>query len=217
MEVLATAGIELERYDRLNASWVRPRYGVPSDVPLVITVGRLAREKRFDVLLTAFAEAARDNAARLLVVGGGPQAADLRHAAAQLGLAGRVIFTGPLEHDRVLDCYAAAEVFAFASPTETQGLVVVEAMAAGLPVAAVSGGGVAEVVSDGVTGLLVPPETGALASAIHRFLHDEPLRRRCAQAGREAARAYAIGEVVQRLVTLYRQTATIVPVVAAPD
>ncbi len=217
VEVLATAGFELERFDRLDPSWVRPRFNIPPDVPLVITVGRLAPEKRFDILLAAFAEAARATPARLLVVGGGPEAKELRAVTAHLGLASQVVFSGPLEHERVLDCYAAADLFAFASATETQGLVVVEAMAAGLPVAAVRAGGVAEVVGDGETGLLAESDVHALASVIRRLLDDAVLRRRLAHQGRAAARAYAIDELTNRLVRLYRDVAANVPVIAAPD
>jgi glycosyltransferase involved in cell wall biosynthesis len=217
IEVLPTAGFELARFDRLDPSWVRPRFGIPSGAPLVITVGRLAPEKRFDVLLAAFADAARDGAAHLLVVGGGPEEPALRHLAGRLGVGSRVVFTGPLDHDRVLDCYAAADLFAFASPTETQGLVVIEAMAAGLPVAAVGAGGVAEAIGDGDAGLLVDPDPAALAAAIRRLLHDEPLRRRLSARGREVARAYAIDVLTHRLVALYRDVSADGPPVAAPD
>jgi 1,2-diacylglycerol 3-alpha-glucosyltransferase len=217
VEVLPTAGLELARYARLDPAWVRPRYGIPARAPLVITVGRLAREKRFDVLLEAFAAAARAGPPRLLVVGGGPQEGELRQIAGALEIAGQVVFSGPLAHDRVLDCYAAADLFAFASPTETQGLVVVEAMAAGLPVVAVGQGGVAEVVRNGETGLLVEAEAGRLGAAIRRLLDDAVLRRRCAAAAREAARAYAIDEIVHRLVSLYRHVSTDAPTIAAPE
>lgn len=217
VEVLPTAGIDLESFDSLDPSWVRGRFGVPSDAPLVITVGRLAREKRFDVLLEAFARAARGGPARLLVVGGGPQQAELEAMAAGLGVGGQVVFTGPLENARVLDCYAAADLFAFASPTETQGMVVVEAMAAGLPVAAVGAGGVAEVVRDGQTGVLTAAEAPALAEGIRRLLENPALRAQYAAAGRQAAREYGIGELVQRLIDLYRQLAVDTAVIAAPE
>lgn len=222
VEVLPTAGFELARFDRLDPAWVRPRYGVPPGAPLVITVGRLAPEKRFDVVLTAFAEAAAPargypGPAWLLVVGGGSEADALTALAGHLGIAAQVAFTGPLDHDRVLECYAASDVFAFASPTETQGLVIVEAMAAGLPVAAVGAGGVAEVLGSGEGGLLVDLDAHALAVAIRRLLHDERLRHDLAQHGRRAARAYAIEALTHRLVGLYRQMAVDMPVVAAPD
>jgi glycosyltransferase involved in cell wall biosynthesis len=217
IEVLATAGLELDRYNRLDPSWVRITYGIPSDAPLVITVGRLAREKRFDVLLAAFAEAARGTSARLLVVGGGPQEAELQTIAGQLGVRAQVVFSGALPHARVLECYAAADLFAFASPTETQGLVVVEAMAAGLPVIAVRAGGVAEVVYDGETGRLVPLDAHALAEAIRHALGDAEFRRACGAAGRSAAHAYAIETIVERLVMLYQRVSMQAPVVAAPD
>jgi glycosyltransferase involved in cell wall biosynthesis len=184
---------------------------------MLLTVGRLAREKRFDVLLAAFASAARGGPERLLIVGGGSEAVELRAIASGLGIATQVAFAGPLEHDRVLDCYAAADLFAFASPTETQGMVVVEAMAAGLPVVAVGAGGVAEVVTDGVTGLLTAQDADALAGAMRRMLDDPELRGRCAAAGRQAARDYAIEELVHRLVGLYDQVAQDAAPVAAPD
>jgi glycosyltransferase involved in cell wall biosynthesis len=217
IEVLATAGLELERYARLDPSWVRVTYGIPTDAPLVITVGRLAREKRFDVLLAAFAEAALGGPARLLVVGGGPQEAELQAIAGRLGVREQVVFSGPLPHARVLECYAAADLFAFASPTETQGLVVVEAMAAGLPVIAVRAGGVAEVVRDGETGRLVALNARALAGAIRHALEDPDFRRRCGDSGRRAAHAYAIDAIVHRLVTLYQRVSMLPSVVAAPD
>ncbi len=217
VEVVPTAGFDLERFTRLDPSWVRPRFGIPPGAPLVITVGRLAREKRFDVLLSAFSMAAGGTPARLLVVGGGPQAEGLRRAAADRGVGGQVIFAGPLDHDRVLDCYAAADLFAFSSPTETQGLVVVEAMAAGLAVAAVGAGGVSEVVSDGETGLLTGLDAGALGAAIGRLLGDQELRGRLSAAGRAAARAYAIETIARQLVELYQQAAVVAPVIAAPD
>ena len=217
IEVLPTAGFELNRFDRLDPSWVRRQYGIPSDAPLVITVGRLAPEKRFDVVLGAFADVARQRPARLLVVGGGPEAKELRALAGRLRLSAQVVFSGPLEHDRVLDCYAAADAFAFASPTETQGLVIVEAMAAGLPVAAVGAGGVAEVVGHGETGLLVDLDPRALGAAIWRLLDDPGLRARLSERGRSAARAYAIEVLTDRLVRLYRNVAADAPIVAAPD
>ncbi|MDR7418010.1 MAG: glycosyltransferase [Armatimonadota bacterium] len=217
IEVLPTAGLDLAKFGRLDPSWVRRRYAIPSGAPLLITVGRLAREKRFDMLLAAFAKASRGRAERLLVVGGGPEAKELREMAVQFGVAQQVSFTGPLEHDRVLDCYAAADIFAFASPTETQGMVVVEAMAAGLPVVAVGAGGVAEAVRDGQTGLLTLADADALASAMRRMLDDTALRARCAAAGREAARAYAIEALVHKLVGLYREVAHTSATVAAPD
>lgn len=215
--VLPTAGIELARFAAPNPSWVRPTFGVPADAPLLITVGRLGREKRFELLLFAFAHAARGGPERLLVVGGGPQADELRRVTEGLHIASQVIFTGPLEHSRVLDCYAAADVFVFASPTETQGLVVVEAMAAGLPVVAVGAGGVAEAVVAGETGLLTDLDPSALGAAIRRMLDDPWLRRRCGETGRRVAQAYAIEEIVHRLVELYQHVARNAAVNVAPD
>jgi glycosyltransferase involved in cell wall biosynthesis len=132
-------------------------------------VGRLAREKNLHYLARAvipWLEA--DAGRRFLLVGDGPESPELRERFARAGLEDRVLMTGKLTGSNLCDAYAAMDAFAFASLTETQGMVIAEAMAAGLPVFALDGPGVRDVVADGVNGRLVDPDAGpaALAAAL---------------------------------------------------
>lgn len=114
---------------------VRARLGARSDDALVLVVGRLGREKNIEFALAAFARA-NDSRARLAIVGDGPHRVALEREAARLGIASRTTFVRELVRSELPDVYASADVLAFASRSETQGLVLVEALAAGTPIVA---------------------------------------------------------------------------------
>lgn len=153
---------------------------------LVLHVGRLAVEKDV-VTLVAACQAARDrlgDAAAFCIAGDGPRAAEVRAA---LPFARHAGF---LDRDTVADLYADADVFLFPSPTETCGLVALEALASGVPVVGARAGGIPENLREGLTGFLVTPgDALGFAAAITRLV-DDPMQRR---AMREAARAFAVG------------------------
>lgn len=154
----------------------------PSGVRL-LAVGRLSRYKGFDVLLAALA---RTVDASLLLVGAGECERELRAQALALGLQERVGFAGALDDDRLAAAYASADAFVLPSLDrgEAFGLVLLEAMRAGLPVvaSAVPGSGIGFVVDEGASGLLVPPgDAVALADALAR-LGDPGLRTRLGEA-----------------------------------
>jgi glycosyltransferase involved in cell wall biosynthesis len=158
----------------------------PGDGIRVLAVGRLSRYKGFDVLLDALAQS-RD--ARLLLVGDGECADELRARSTRLGIDARVRFAGNVDDAALLAAYASADAFVLPSLNrgEAFGLVLLEAMRAGRPViaSAIAGSGIGDVVADGETGLLVPPgDVAGLADAIAR-LDDASLRGRLGAAGRE--------------------------------
>ncbi|MGH8172196.1 MAG: glycosyltransferase [Rhodanobacteraceae bacterium] len=175
----------------------------------LLAVGRLSHYKGFDVLIDALAKA-RD--ARLVLVGDGESNAMLRARALERGIESRMHFTGALGETELLAAYAAADAFVLPSLNrgEAFGLVLLEAMRSGLPViaSAIPGSGVGEVVVDGETGVLVPPnDRDALASAIARF-DDAPLRTRLGNAGRERwAERFTLERSAQRVLALYRELA----------
>jgi glycosyltransferase involved in cell wall biosynthesis len=163
----------------------------------------LAREKSIELVLEAFAALHGTHEAVLMIIGGGPEEEALRGRVRALGLASDVVFTGQLPHPRALDCMAAADVFLYASQTETQGLVVVEAMALGLPVVAVRAGGIPDAVRDGETGYLTAPDAAALAARV-RLLLDEPARAQAmGRRGREVSAAFHMPVIAGCLSTLY--------------
>jgi glycosyltransferase involved in cell wall biosynthesis len=175
----------LFRPDRPRREAVRAALGFGADDVVVGHVSRIAVEKNVGYLGEALALAVeRRPKVRLLIVGDGPARPELE---ARLGPGARLV--GYKWGDELADHYAAADVFAFASRTETFGNVVLEAMASGLPVVALRAGGPGEFVQDGETGLLIDPEAppSEFADAVVRLADDLDLRRRMAAAARDFA------------------------------
>lgn len=172
----------------------------------LLAVGRLSRYKGFDVLIEALAQV---EGAGLLLVGSGECRRELEAQVAARGLGDRVRFAGELDDDALASAYAAADAFALPSLDrgEAFGLVLLEAMRAGLPVAAsaIPGSGVGEVVVDGGTGLWVAPgDVSGLASALRR-LGDAGLRARLGAAGRARWReAFTLEKSLHAMRALYR-------------
>jgi len=154
---------------------------------VILSVARQYRRKDTRTLLEAFSRVrGRHPAAALRIVGGGPELPALRARAAELGLGAAVTFLGELPDDEAVRReYLAADVFCLPSLQEGFGIVLLEAMAAGLPIVATRAAAIPEVVPDGEAGLLVPPsDPEALAEALDRLLSDPDLRRRLGEAGR---------------------------------
>jgi glycosyltransferase involved in cell wall biosynthesis len=181
-------GVDLVRFRPGDREAARRSLGVGQGEPLVLYVGRLDREKSVDRVLGAFERVASTiPAARLVLVGQGTEAERLRRTAASLPVAERIRFLGLRPHDSLAECYQAADVFLFASETETQGLVLAEAAACGLPAVAVDAPGCDEVVRDGDTGILTKRDPAALAEAVIGLLLDPERRRAMARRAREVA------------------------------
>jgi glycosyltransferase involved in cell wall biosynthesis len=176
-------GVDLEHFRPGDRVAARRELGLPEGDPVLLYVGRLDREKSVERVLLAFDRAASTvPRARLLLVGHGKEAGRLQRLAGSLTAADRVAFLGVWAHDRLPVCYQAADLFVFASETETQGLVLAEAAACALPAVAVNASGCDEVVRDGETGLLTKADPTALAEAVIGLLLDG--ERRAAMAGR---------------------------------
>jgi glycosyltransferase involved in cell wall biosynthesis len=198
-------GIDLTRFRPGGREAARRSLGVGADEPLVLYVGRLDREKSVDRVLSAFERIASTiSAARLVLVGQGTEAERLRRTAASLPVADRIRFLGLRPHDSLAECYQAADVFLFASETETQGLVLAEAAACGLPAVAVNAAGCNEVVRDGDTGILTKGDPSALAEAAIGLLLDPERRRAMARRAREMAeRLFDVKLQIDRTMAVY--------------
>jgi 1,2-diacylglycerol 3-alpha-glucosyltransferase len=201
-------GLELEALRSLTPIDPRLEAGWPPDSIVAVSVGRLAREKNVEVLLEAVAAAARDvGSLRLLLVGDGPLRGRVEQRARGADLAGRVHLAGRLPRPEALALAAGASCFCFASLTETQGLVLAEALALGLPVVALDGPGVADTVRAGVDGTVVgagPGEGDRLAGALVEVAADAGLRARLSRAALEGSERFAIGSRIGEMLDLYR-------------
>lgn len=206
VEVIPT-GIDIEAWRTPQAPDPRPALGMSVDQPMLLFVGRLAFEKNIEFLLEMFAHVvSRRPDARLVLAGEGPAEAQLRQRAARLGLGGQVLFVGYLPRDGALQAlYRAADVFVFASTTETQGLVLIEAMALGTPVVALAEMGTRDIVREGEGCLVAPQETTGFAARILELLAHPHHAAALAAKAVVAAEAWREERVAERLVGFYER------------
>ena len=195
--------VDLSAYTDLHPMQIREKLGV-ENAELLLFIGRFAPEKNLGFLLEAFAQiAANRPRARLVLVGKGQEEDKLYRTVQQLHLGDRVIFVGPVTHDEVPHYAAAADLFVFSSTMETQGLVLVEAMAAGTPVVAVKTPGPADVLANG-GGILVPQQETAFADTVSNLLADQDRYHGMCIEAKQAAERYSIAATTERLVAVYQ-------------
>jgi 1,2-diacylglycerol 3-alpha-glucosyltransferase len=204
IHVLPT-GLAADRFRPGDGPAFRARAGIAPQRPLVSYIGRVAHEKNIGFLLAVFAEVRRSVPDALMMIAGeGPARESLRARVTALGLESQVHFAGYLERGQeLLDCYAAADVFVFASRTETQGLVLLEAMAQGTPVVSTAELGTRSVLTPASGALVVPEERGAFAAAVVRVLGDAALRAQMAARGRAYAHTWSSAAMAGRLAQVY--------------
>ena len=188
-------GVDLERFDPA----LRTAELLRGEVT-VLYAGRLTREKGVDLLADAFLSArARDPRLHLVLAGGGPEEEHLRERLGEHGT-----FLGWLHGEDLARAYASADVFMFASQTDTYGQVIVEAQASGLPVVAVAEGGPVSLIDDGETGLLAAAHPEVLADELLRLVSDNLLYERIRRAALAAASSRTWEAALEQLATGYR-------------
>lgn len=204
MHVIPT-GIPLADFAAGNGNVFRNRHGIERNRPMLLFVGRVAFEKNIHFLLGALERALAHIPDLLLTIAGeGPALASLKKLAAKRNLLEHVLFVGYLDRrSALLDCYRAADAFVFASRTETQGLVLLEAMALGVPVISTAVMGTRDVVG-ARRGALVPEDNEAdFARNIVKLLNDPALRVRLGTEGRAYAAEWNAGALASRLADAY--------------
>jgi 1,2-diacylglycerol 3-alpha-glucosyltransferase len=205
IEVLPT-GLPADSYLRGDGGRFRQRFSLPPDRPLLLYVGRVAYEKNIDFLLRMFARLrARRPDAMFAIAGEGPARESLMKQARSLGVESEVRFIGYLDRATELpDCYAAGDAFVFASRTETQGLVLLEAMAQGTPVVSTAELGTRSILTPGCGAFVVPEEEDAFATAVIEALALSPDDPRRAQV-RAHAQSWASAAMARRLISFYEK------------
>lgn len=200
------SGVDTTRFISGDGTRWRERLGIPQSAYVIGHLGRLALEKNLAFLAEAVAESlVLVPGAHFLVVGEGEARDDIQALAEERDVAERLHFTGRLEGQALIDAYHAMDVFAFASHSETQGMVVAEAMAAGLPVVAIEAPGVREVVVDGHNGrLLAEDDLDAMAEALVA-LTDPDVRLPLAEDALDTAADYDEKRCAERCLAVYRR------------
>lgn len=201
-------GIDTRRFGQGDGARFRERLGIPPGAKVIGHVGRLAEEKNLAYLARAVALCLeQEPAAVFLLVGDGDWRDKMLDFLTSTSSASRIFYPGVLSGEALVDAYASIDCFAFSSQTETQGIVLAEAMAAGKPVVALDGPGVCDIVSDGRNGILL--DGGAaeeeFARALLRLIGDQEFRGACADAARRSAAGYDIRRCVGRMLRIYRR------------
>lgn len=189
----------------MDRSDVRQRLGILPDQRILLYVGRLAKEKNLDLLFEAASIIfAKDPNARLWLVGEGPYRAECAAKVRTLGIGDRVRFVGVVPRAEVDRYYAAADLFVFGSITETQGLVVQEAMTYGLPAVAVVGGGASAGIEEGENGFVVRNDPEAFADSVLSVLRNDALHAKLTDGAIRSVREHGTAEMALKVLAVYR-------------
>jgi len=202
IEVIPT-GLRLNQIKNRNqAAEVRNKFKIPNGAKLLLYSGRISQEKNIPFLLQAFEKVRQaEPNTYLLMVGGGPKLSDYKKLAGQ-----QVVFSGQLPRQEVLDCCFSADLFVYASITETQGLVLTEAKACGLAVAALFGGGISDVIKNGIDGYITSRNIDVFIEHILRLLRDDNLRKEMgAKAKEDAHNRFSSISVAKRIESVYNR------------
>ena len=191
MERLPT-GLKPNEFMAGNGAKFREKYRISSDRPTLVHVGRVAFEKNISFLLRVLVRVAQEIPEVLMVIAGeGPALNSLRREAEALDLLDHLLFVGNMDRaTELMDCYRAADTFVFASRTETQGLVLLEAMALSVPVVSTAMMGTKDILEPGKGCLVAEEDEADFSTKVVRVLGDAELRTRL----RREAREYALGE-----------------------
>jgi len=203
-------GIEYDRFQHVEPAQVeklKKRLKI-KDETVFVSVSRLSNEKNIDFMIDALAELKKntDKAFRLLIVGDGHQKQRLQAKIDELGLTQTIQLVGSVAPENMANWYQLGDAFLFASQSETQGMVILEAMAAGLPVVAVRSSGIDDVVEDGFNGYKTPAKQAAWLERVGRILNDESLRKQLSGNAESFAKAYSVERFSQDVRHIYAET-----------
>ncbi len=203
--VVIPTGIDFEKFEKKIEWNLREEYGI-EDKKVLLYVGRLGKEKNIDFLIRMFKKVSKEIDSVLVIVGYGPEEESLEALVCDLGLRDKVIFTGGLPREKVIDVYKVSDVFVFASYTETQGLVILEAMAASLPVVALGKMGVRDLLKSSEGGIMLEDlNEDEFARAVLEVLTSKEKRDRLAEKGKRFVKEnFSIDVTVRKMVELYK-------------
>lgn len=205
MRIIPT-GINPHQFRNGKGPLFRARYGIPPTRPTLVHVGRLAFEKNIDFLLYMVQTLKiRFPEILLIIAGEGPALPHLQQLGKRLGICSNLLFVGYLPRETTLaDCYQAGDVFVFASRTETQGLVLLEAMSLGVPVVSTAVMGTQSLLEGDCGALVAEENVEDFAAKVTQLLENFPLRQNLARAGKTYAQHWGTEKPAQQLLAFYR-------------
>lgn len=204
VEIIPT-GLQPDRFRPGDGAAFRRKHGVAESRPVLVHVGRIAHEKNIGFLLHVLDRVRREIPEVLLLIAGeGPALASLKKLSARLGLKDHTCFVGYLDRNsELLDCYRAGDAFVFSSRTETQGLVLLEAMAQGVPIVSTAIQGTKDVLQGNCGALIAADDIGDFSAKVINLLGDSGLRKHLSEAGRVYAATWSASALAQKMENFY--------------
>jgi 1,2-diacylglycerol 3-alpha-glucosyltransferase len=202
-----SCGIDLERFKPTNdGAYLKRRFGIPTDRPVLLYVGRLDKEKKIDVVLRALPDISRVTGVHLVLAGLGKEKQNLKALTEKLGIQKAVTFTGFVPDEDLQNIYRVADLFVTAGIAELQSIVTMEAMASGLPVVAVNAMALPELVHNGENGYLFSDgDSEMLAERVIAILANRALRARMSEKSLEIIKDHDINKTVEKYESIYSE------------
>ena len=189
-------GVDIEKFKKIKSK---------KNGNVILHVGRIGYEKNIDIILKAFHELFKTNKkVRLVIAGKGPALESLVSLSKQLGMSKNVEFLGAIDHDKLPRLYSSADVFVTASTVETEGLVILEAMASGLPIVGVNKLAIPYIVKNGRNGFLVKVgDYQKISESINKLLKNEKLRVNFGRESQKLVKDFSLGNIIKKLEKIY--------------
>lgn len=205
--VIVPGGTDTNFFSKGDTKYLKNYLGISKDKKILLYAGRLGKEKNVEFLLDVFKNVTLNNKqAVFVIVGDGPEKKKLEKKAQELGISQNVLFAGFIEKKHMPDVYAGSDIFIFSSLTETQGLVVEEAQAAGLPIVAVSDPAINEMILHDKTGFVSENAPELFATNVLKLLQDESMRKNFSKNAKNYASAhFSVQNQVEELEIIYEK------------
>jgi len=203
---IVPSGVDTEKFSSIRKETIREKLRLKESDLLLVTVARLAPEKNLEFLLRVFKKlSGKRSNVYYLIVGGGPSAEGLKKLARDLNLEKKVFFAGPIPAEFVAPYFKAGDLFIYSSLSETQGLIIIEAFAAGLPAVAIKASGSEDQIRDGANGFLTENSEEDFLQKTLRVLDDIGLREKMSKMAISTANEYSIDAVSRKLLRVYEE------------
>jgi 1,2-diacylglycerol 3-alpha-glucosyltransferase len=201
-------GVNIKKFKPAKNNHLREKLGLKTSDKIVLCVSRLAREKSIDFLIRAFADFVKKNKNVYFVIAGdGPERKNLEKLIGKLHVKKRIFILGHIPYAEIAEVYNGADVFIFASQTETEGMIVPEAMSSGLPVLAVRDRVFEQFIGSRKEGILVKKNIKDFNENLERLLQNPRLRAEIAKNARKKIEKFSLDRIAKKFETLYKQLA----------
>jgi 1,2-diacylglycerol 3-alpha-glucosyltransferase len=205
--VAIPTGVEKSQFANSDRESVRKKYNIKDDEILLLVVTRLTAEKNMDFLVDTALDILKNNEkTKFMICGDGNLREGLVKKAEDAGLREKMIFTGIVSSEEKKNYFAAGDIFVYSSKSETQGMILSEAMYSGLPIVAVRATGAVDMVEDGKTGFLVSEDEKEFGEAAQKLIDDENLRKKIGEEAKKIAREKYTSEVcAKKMIEVYKR------------